>query len=250
MKAIILAAGKGKRLNSEITHIPKAMRTALGRPLIEYVLDTIGFIDINDIVIVVGFEKDQIINSLPDYSFAVQSEQLGTGHAALCAKDFFADYDGDILVIAGDTPLILRSTAEKLLEFHQENNNACTVLSCMGEKGLSLGRIMRDKNGNLSEIVENRDCTSEQLEICEYNTATYIFKSKLLFPALEKIMRNNQKHEVYLTDVPAVLLNEGEKVGAVTCEHEFEIFGVNTEADLYRVEGVLKSRLSTNSYKN
>ncbi len=239
MKAIILAAGKGKRLKSEETHIPKAMRTAAGRPLISYVLDTIGFIDKNDTVIVVGFEKEKIMEAFPDMSFAVQSEQLGTGHAALCAKEYFEDYDGDVLIIAGDTPLILRSTAEKLYRYHTENGNDCTILSCPGEKGLCLGRIVRDEKGNVSEIVEHRECTREQLEICEYNTATYIFNSKKLFPALEYIMEHNVKHEVYLTDVPELFLKDGYKVGAVMCDHDFEIFGVNTEEDLAKAEEVI-----------
>jgi len=240
MKAIILAAGKGKRLRSEITGIPKAMRLADGRPLISYVMNTIGFIDRRDIVIVVGFEKEKLMSAYPDMHFAIQDQQLGTGHAALCAKSYFEDYDGDVMIIAGDTPLILRSTAEKLLEFHKKEGNDCTVLSCPGEEGLCLGRIVRNEDGSLAAIVEHRECTPEQLKICEYNTATYIFNAKKLFPALEYILENNTKHEVYLTDVPEVFLKNGLKVGAMMCENDFEIFGVNTEEDLAKAESYIK----------
>jgi len=239
MKAIILAAGKGKRLRSEETHIPKAMRNALGRPLISYVFDTISSIDKKDTVIVVGFEKEKIMEAFPDMDYAIQNEQLGTGHAALCAEEYFKDYKGDVLIIAGDTPLILKSTADKLYRYHKENGNDCTILSCFGEKGLHLGRIVRNDKGEVTEIVEHRECTPEQLKICEYNTATYIFDSEKLFPALHKIMETNVKHEVYLTDVPALFLEKGYKVGAVMCEREFEIFGVNTEEDLKKAEEVL-----------
>jgi UDP-N-acetylglucosamine diphosphorylase/glucosamine-1-phosphate N-acetyltransferase len=242
MKAIVLAAGKGKRLLSEECHIPKGMRLVCGKPLLGYVTETINFIDKKDIHIVVGFEKEKIIEAFGDYNFAIQDKMLGTGHAVECAYPAFKDYDGELIVICGDTPLIRQSTILAMIEQHRKNNNACTVLSCMGEKGLALGRMVHDENGKLVGIVEHKDCTPEQLEICEYYAATYVFDAKAMFKALEKVGYNNKQGEKYLTDVPAILMSEGKNVNAYVSEHSEEILGVNSVEDLQLVESVLSAK--------
>lgn len=242
MKAIVLAAGKGKRLLSEECHIPKGMRLVCGKPLLGYVTETIGFISPEDVHIVVGFEKEKIIEAFEPkgYKFAVQDQMLGTGHAVECAYEAFKDYDGEVIVICGDTPLIERSTILAMVEQHRKNNNACTVLSCMGEKGLALGRMVHDSEGKLLGIVENKDCTPEQLEICEYNAATYVFNSKELFKALTKVGYNNKQGEKYLTDVPMIMLEEGLNVESYASKNSYEIMGVNTPEDLSHAEKLVK----------
>jgi len=242
MKAIVLAAGKGKRLLSEECHIPKGMRLVCGKPLLGYVTETIDFIDAKDIHIVVGFEKEKIIEAFKDrgYNFPVQDKMLGTGHAVECAYEGLKDYDGELVVICGDTPLIEKSTILAMIEQHRKNKNSCTILSCIGEKGLALGRMVHDENGKLTGIVEHKDCTPEQLEICEYNAATYIFDAKAMFRALEKVGYNNNQGEKYLTDVPMIMLQEGLNVESYASQNSYEILGVNTPEDLATAEKLVK----------
>jgi molybdopterin-guanine dinucleotide biosynthesis protein A len=134
MKALILAGGKGKRLGSDITHIPKVMRKANGKPLLGYVMEYTDFIDKKDKVILVGYEKEKVISAFPEYPFAVQEVQKGTGHAVMCAKECFEGYEGEVLVINGDMPLLRRESVLELIKAHKENGNLCTILSFV-EKG-------------------------------------------------------------------------------------------------------------------
>lgn len=242
MKALILAAGKGTRLNSAQTHIPKVLREACGKPLVEYVLGALPPLDPADIGLVVGFEKEKVIDLYQKrgYFFAVQTEQLGTGHAVLCAEEALSGYDGELLVLCGDMPLIRRDSIERLISVHREHNDACTLLTCVSEPGLALGRIVRDENGAFAAIVENKVATDEQKKICEYNAGVYVFACKKLFPILEEIVNDRKTGEAYLTDVPEKMLARGMRVTAISCREECEIFGVNTKEDLDLVEETLR----------
>ena len=241
MKAIILAAGKGTRLNSDKADLPKAMREVLSKPLIEYVFDTLSFIDKKDIHVIVKYKKEKIIERYPDLHYIEQGDDgYGTGYAVECAKEFFKDYDGELVVICGDTPLITKETIQNMIKLHREEKNACTILSCLGEKRLALGRMIRDENGKLLSITEAKDCTPEQFEnVCEYNAATYIFNSREMFEALSKVQNSKVTNEKYLTDVPSILLAEGKNVNAYVSENSNEILGVNSIEDLKLVEQVL-----------
>ena len=147
MKAIILAAGKGKRLLSEQHDMPKVMREALGKPLLRYVVENLSFIEKKeDIVIVAGYKKEKVFEAFADgYAFAVQDEQKGTGHAVNCAKDLFVDYDGPVLVCYGDMPMFKKSTYENLVKVHEEAGNDCTILTGVTDRKLAYGRIVRDE---------------------------------------------------------------------------------------------------------
>jgi bifunctional UDP-N-acetylglucosamine pyrophosphorylase/glucosamine-1-phosphate N-acetyltransferase/UDP-N-acetylglucosamine pyrophosphorylase len=235
MKTIILAAGKGSRLKSEETHTPKVLRKACGRPLLSYVISALPPHDDDDIYLVIGYEKEKVIKAFPRYHHVVQEELLGTGHAVLCAKEVLKDYDGELIEYSKNDA-DLEDSIDAMIEHHRKLANACTLLSCRLPKDTVLGRIMRDENGRFTEIVENAECTPEQKKIHEYNTATYIFDAKLLFPALDIIVKNSTKREIYLTDVPELLLKQGYKVDAIPCKYPYEIYGVNTEADLALVE--------------
>jgi len=241
MKAIILAAGKGTRLNSDKADLPKSMRLVLGRPIIDYVFDTLSFVDKKDLYVIVKYKKEKIIEAYPDLCYIEQGDDgYGTGYAVECAEEHFKDYDGELVVICGDTPLIRKDTIEAMIEMHKRENNACTILSCRGEKGLALGRMIRDENGKLVSITEAKDCTKEQFDnVNEYNAATYIFDSKELFKALSKVTNSKVTNEKYLTDVPAILMSEGKNVNAYVSEHAEEILGVNSVEDLQLVESVL-----------
>lgn len=244
MKAIILAAGKGTRFNSEQADIPKSMREILGRPIISYVLDSLSFINKDNIFAIVKFKKDKIMTAFPELKYIEQGDDgYGTGYAVECAKEHFENYDGDLVVICGDTPLISRETIENMIKLHHEENNSCTILSCVGEKKQMLGRMVRDDNGKLIAIVEAKDCTEEQFNtICEYNAATYIFNSKDLFEALDKVENSKVTNEKYLTDVPEIMMSMGKNVNAYVSQKSEEILGVNSPADLAVVEGYLTSK--------
>ena len=240
MKTVILAAGKGSRLHSELTHVPKVLRQACGRPLLSYVLSAIPPHADEDVVLVVGFEKEKVMEAFPQYHHAVQENQLGTGHAVFCTKNILGGYDGDILIMCGDTPLVRRESIDALLAYHKDNQNKCTLLSCNLPYDASLGRIMRDSEGHFTEIVENAECTDEQKKVHEYNAGIYVMDAKLLFPALDVIMETSTKKEIYLTDVPELLLKQGHRVEAIPCKFPYEIYGVNTEEDLALAEKTLK----------
>lgn len=243
MKAIVLGAGKGKRLMSEQFDLPKVMRQANGRGLITYVLDSIDFVEKKDTVIVVGYKKEAVIAALsPEYKFAVQEQMLGTGHAVMAAAKEFEGYDGDVLITYGDMPLFTKKTFENIAKIHKENGAACTLMTAIVDNPPPYGRIIRDADGNLVDMVETKDCTPEQLEVKELNVGVYVFNAKLLFENLKKLGNNNAQGEYYLTDMPKILMELGEKVATYTVEDNNEIYGVNTPEDLEFCENVLKNR--------
>ena len=232
MKAIVLAAGKGKRLQSEKFNAPKVLREAKGRALLSYVLDNINFIPQEDTVIVVGYMRDMVIeNTKGDYKFAVQEEQLGTGHAVASAREYFADYDGSVLVLYGDMPMLKKETYANMVKQHMENKADCTILTAVTESPLAYGRIIREED-KIVDIVEQKDCTPEQFNIKELNVGVYLFDSKALFENLSKLKNNNAQGEYYLTDVPKLFIAAGKKVEAYTIGDTCEIYGVNTVEDL------------------
>ena len=241
-KAIVLAAGKGTRLRTEGCDLPKVMRLAAGRPLLSYVLDGLSFIEKKDITIVVGYKKEEVMAGFPEYSFAVQEEQLGTGHAVKSAAVNFEGFDGAVLVCCGDMPLLTKDTYEAMAKAYAESDSACVILTGTSEEYLPYGRIVRDENNEFLMMVEEKDCTEEQKKIKELNSGVYIFNSQKLFAALEKIRNNNNQSEYYLTDVPVILKTEGEKVSLCCRELGYEIIGVNTVEQLQQVEEILYSR--------
>lgn len=208
MKAIILAAGKGKRLLSEKFNAPKVLREANGKPLLRYVVENLSFIDKKDIIIVAGYKKEMVFDAFQDgFTFAVQDEQLGTGHAVNCAKDAIGDYDGPVLVCYGDMPMFKKSTYENLIKLHNESGNDCTILTGITDRKLAYGRIVRDENGTFVGVVEDKDCTPEQKAINELNVGIYVFDAKKLFPCLTELKSNNAQGEYYLTDVPSIMID-------------------------------------------
>ena len=240
-KAIILAAGRGTRLQTEGVDAPKVMRMAAGKPLLGHVLDALSFLPREDIVLVVGYKKEQVLAAFPGYPWAVQTQQLGTGHAALCGLDALGDYDREVLICAGDAPLLRRETYEALLTEHQTAGNACTILTGTADiPSKGYGRVLRKKDGSFDTIVEDRDCTPEQAAVTELNSATYVFEAPALRQALARVENHNAQGEYYLTDAPAILQSMGQKVG-VCCRHlGMEILGVNTPQQLSLVETLLQ----------
>ena len=267
LRAVVLAAGKGTRLQTEDDDAPKVMRQARGKPLLRYVLDALSFMKEEDITIVVGYKKDEIIDRFQGYSFAVQAEQLGTGHAVMAASQALSSFEGSVLVCYGDMPVVRRDTYEALVEEHFARGNDCTILTGEAaavrgqpdavqgqpedvrgqpaadrgqpEADLPYGRVIRDSNGDFLCVVEDRDCTPEQRAIRELNSGVYVFRAQPLMEALKMLKNDNTQNEYYLTDVPAILREGGAAVGLLKRDLGDEMIGVNTLAQLAQVERIL-----------
>ena len=239
LKAVVLAAGKGKRLQTKDSDAPKVMREACGKPLLWHVLDALSFIPSKDIIIVVGYKKEEVIKRFGSYAYAVQHEQLGTGHAVMSAAEGLSGFRGDVLVCFGDMPAIRRGTYEALIDAHKRQGNDCTILTGESEIPLAYGRILRDGSGGFMHVVEEKDCTADQLGIKELNTGVFVFRSPLLLDALKLIKNDNAQGEYYLTDVPGVMKAGGAKIGVFKRDIGDEMLGVNTLEHLGMIEEIL-----------
>lgn len=245
MKAIVLAAGKGTRLQSEGSTLPKVMRLAASRPLLAHVLSALDFIPARDTVLVVGYGKELVTEAFPGYAFALQDRQLGTGHAAACAMESLEGFRGDLLICCGDMPLLRRETYRALAEAHRAQGNDCTILSGFSDIPLPYGRIVRDDEGRFTGLVEDKDCTPEQKQIGELNSGVYIFDADGLRTVLGSLKNDNAQGEYYLTDAPALMLEKGMKTGVVCRNLGMEIIGVNTAEQLAQVERILLAEMRT-----
>ena len=241
LKAVVLAAGKGTRLHSDDNDAPKVMREACGKPLLWYVLQAISFIDKKDIVLVVGYKKESVIERFSEYPYAIQTEQLGTGHAVMAAKDELTGYTGALLVCYGDMPAIKSDVYEQLMQTHLKEGNGCTLLSGESTLAQSFGRVERDESGNFLAIVEEKDCSPRQLKITELNTGVYVFNTVLLLDAFKELKNDNSQGEYYVTDVPAIMKKNGAKIGILKRNLGDDIIGVNTQEQLELVEKILSS---------
>jgi len=241
-KAVVLAAGKGTRLHTDEIDAPKVMREACGKPLLWYVLDSLAFIDKKDIILVVGYKKENVMDGFPEYPYAVQMEQLGTGHAVMAASEELENHDGALLVCYGDMPAIKREVYQQLLQTHFDEGNDCTLLTGESTLEMSFGRIVRDENGSFLRVVEEKDCTPEQLKITELNTGVYVFDTPLLLSALKELRNDNAQGEYYITDVPEIMREKKAKIGILKRNLGDDIIGVNTVEQLKMVEEILRKR--------
>jgi bifunctional N-acetylglucosamine-1-phosphate-uridyltransferase/glucosamine-1-phosphate-acetyltransferase GlmU-like protein len=239
LKALILAAGQGKRMMSGGDGAPKVMRLANGKPLLGYVLGALSFIPENDTIIVVGYKREQVKAAFPGYAFAVQEIQRGTGHAVIAAAPALTGFDGDLLICCGDMPLIKRETYAALIDAHRRENSVCTLLSGESDDYLPYGRVIRDENGDFSRIAEERDCGENELKTTELNAGVYIFNAQALLSVLSLLKTDNAQGEIYLTDAPALLKAAGGRVAVLKKRLGNEIIGVNTPEQLREVETLL-----------
>lgn len=245
--ALVLAAGQGKRIKSDL---PKVLHKVCGKEMVKHVIDSIRKAGIDDINVIVGKGAELVKERTSDrnVSYSLQEEQLGTGHAVKCSKDFLKDKKGVVAVFTGDTPLIRQSTVENLIEEHINNKNAATILTAMVDDPTGYGRIVREGNQVL-KIVEHKDCSLEELGIKEMNSGIYCFDIEMLVNALDKLNNNNEQGEYYLTDVIEILKSEGKKIGAVITEFE-ETIGVNSRVQLAEAEEILKNRINLMHMEN
>ncbi|MBR6223093.1 MAG: NTP transferase domain-containing protein [Lachnospiraceae bacterium] len=245
LKTVILAAGKGTRMESEL---PKVVHEAMGEMMVTHVINAAVAAGSKDICLVVGHQAELVKKKVEDrftelsLRFVEQTEQLGTGHAVKCAKDFIGD-EGDVMVLCGDTPLITAKTLKKLYDEHKKSGNGATVLTAVLPDATGYGRIIRDKDGFLEKIVEQKDATPEEAAVKEINSGMYVFNSNALSRALLMLNNDNAQGEYYLTDTLEIIKNEiGMKVGAVASDDLDDIKGVNTKAQLKEAEDIMKAR--------
>ena len=240
IKALVLAAGKGTRLRTEGVNLPKVMRLADGKPLLHYVLTALDFLPQEDVILVVGYQKEAVLEAYNQYPHAVQEVQNGTGHAVQCAAHLLENFDGHVLICCGDTPLMQRETFRSLVDIHLKEGNACTMLSAILDEGGNYGRVLREEDGSFKCIVEARDCTPEQAAVREVNVGAYLFRVPELLAALSQLKTDNAQGELYLTDCPAIIKAAGHRVGVCdTCSAQ-EMLGVNTVEQLQEVEDILR----------
>lgn len=246
MKAIVLAAGKGRRLVGQKSDMPKVMRPIGGKPMLCHVLDGLGFIPKKDIVIVAGYKKDMVISETGnEYSYVIQEPQLGTGHAVKCTKELLSFETGDALVCYGDMPLLSRGTFEGIIEAHKNSGADCTVLTAIAPNlKLDYGRIIRE-DGRFTGIIEYRDCDEAQKKINELNIGVYVIKIPVLFGAAELLTADNDQGEYLLTDIPKHLLKQGKRLEAYTIYNSNEIYGVNTPDELELCEEIFERKIES-----
>lgn len=240
-KVVILAAGQGTRM---ISKVPKVLHKVLDKTMIDYVIDTAFKVGCEDVCVVVGHQSAMVKAMIGSrVSFAVQKEQLGTGHAVMQAKDFIGT-EGNVLVLCGDTPLITAQTIKKLVEKHTQENNAVTVVSAMLDNPKGYGRIIRENN-SFSKIVEQKDTTEEENNIKEVNTGVYIFNCEKLMNSFSQLQNNNSQREYYLTDTLEIIKNSSDKVGIMMADDANEFLGVNSKLHLSQVTQIMKERINT-----
>lgn len=238
---VVLAAGEGKRMKSERS---KVVFKVSGKEMVNRVIDEATKAGVDKVCVVVGHKAEMVMEAVgTGVEFATQLEQKGTGHAVMQAKEFVKNSE-NVMILAGDTPLITAETLKNAMSFHLDNNYSCTVLTAVLDNPFGYGRIIRDECSNVSKIVEQKDATESEKAVCEINSGMYCFKSVELVDALDKLTNNNAQGEYYLTDTLAIMKNAGLKVGAFTVENAVEISGVNDRLQLAEAEKVMRRRIN------
>ncbi|HOH47163.1 MAG TPA: NTP transferase domain-containing protein [Candidatus Cloacimonadota bacterium] len=241
--AIVLAAGKGTRMKSSRAKVTFPLAD---KPMLQRVVDTAVKLDCSKIAVVVGFQKESVIACLEEderLEFVEQTEQLGTGHAVSICEPSFQDFDGDIIILCGDVPLLRAETIRELYSQHIGSGAVCTVLTAVLEDAGRYGRILRDQDGKVCGIVEYKDATEAQRAIGEFNTGIYVFNSRELFRVLKLTSNTNQQGEYYLTDCLGLFYKEGKTVSSVVLEDLMEVAGVNSQEQLAELEDVYLDRI-------
>ncbi len=242
-EVIILAGGYGKRMESDL---PKALVSLRGMPLIEHVLNSVKKSGVTDNpIVVVGQKREQVTAFLGDsVRYAVQEEQLGTGHAVICAINALREETKSVLVLYADHPYITAETVQRLVENRTQSNSTISLATVQlpnfegfNEVFTSFGRIVRDTKGTIIKIVEARDATDEEKNITEVNPAYFCFDKKWLIETLPKLKNDNAQREYYLTDLIGIAMSESKKISSISIEAK-EALGTNSKEDLTRAESL------------
>lgn len=246
--AVILAAGKGTRMKSNKS---KLVHKIYGKELVKRVVETAKKAEIEDVIAVVGYKKEQVQEVLGDtVKYAIQEEMLGTGHAVLQAENYLKNKNGKVVVLNGDAPIIRPETIKNLIQKSIDNKEYATLVTAIYDNPTGYGRIIRDIGGSVQEIVEEKDASEEQKQIQEINAGIYCFDIQELLKALKELKPDNAQGELYLTDIVKIMNKKGLKTGAITVKDNTEILGVNDRIQLEMLTKVLQKRINHEHMKN
>ena len=249
LAAVILAAGQGTRMK---TKLPKVLHPVVGKPMALYALETVGALDCNQIVLVVGHGAEQVCATISNLhppisnlQFVEQTEQRGTGHAVLQACDVLRGNSDAVFVSYADMPLMRVETLKKLTDSHASSRATITMLTLVSDDSMAFGRVLRDANNHVLGVVEERDATPEQLAIRELNCGVYCFDAAWLWDHVTQLKPNGKNNEYYLTDLVAMAVKENCALEAVVLRDASEMLGINTRAHLAQAEKIMRERINT-----
>jgi len=238
---LIMAAGKGTRMKSDLA---KVLHQINDRPMVHYVIDQAREVGSEKVILIIGHQKEDVQKACRNMNveFVFQEPQLGTGHAVMMAESFLKSYDGDVLVLSGDVPLLSTGTIRDLVCAHQQARAITTLLTSELDDPSGYGRVIRDSSGRVVKIVEQKDASAEELKVKEINVGIYMFRPQELVAALKQINNNNAQGEYYLPDVVKLYVQQGKKVVAQLAANFDETRGINTIQQLKEAETILKQR--------
>lgn len=249
VSAIVLAAGKGTRMKSDLI---KVLHPLAGIPMIYYVMDLLKSFSLDKIAIVVGYQSEKVKSALfewkktsnIEFDIILQEEQLGTGHAVLCTKKLFENYKGKIVILYGDVPLLKKETINEMIDKLNNNEDAVlAILTAILENPTGYGRILRNEKGEIKKIIEEKDASLEERKIKEINSGIYCVDKDFLFYALNKLDNKNVQGEYYLTDIVEIAVRENRKVVTIIAKNSNEVIGINDKFELERVTQFLNLQI-------
>lgn len=246
--AIVMAAGKGTRMKSKKS---KLVHKIYGKEIIKRAVENVKRAGIDQVITVVGYQKEQIQEVLGDcVGYAIQEEALGTGHAVIQASKLLEGKSGRVLVLNGDHPIMRPETLKNLVEESIKRQESATILTMVHDQMIPYGKVIHDEKGNVKEIVEHKDCNPEELQIKEVNLGMYCFDIEELLLAIQKIDNHNVQKEYYLTDVLKIMYDKGLKTGSIIVNDNAEVLGINDRMDLQILTKALQLRINTEHMKN
>lgn len=238
--AIVLAAGKGTRMKSQL---PKVLHPVCGKPMLKHILDKLIRLSVDEIVVVIGHRAEMVRNQIGNaFRYALQEQQLGTAHAVMICREQLADKTGTTLVLNGDTPLVKEDTIKKLREHHRETRAAATVLTMVLDDPTGYGRVIRDVTEFVERIVEHKDAAPEEKAIREVSTGIFCFDNQLLFAGLDHVKNDNAQGEYYLPDLIQILKAQKQRISAYRTNDPQEGMGINDPVQLAAVESILRKK--------
>ncbi len=242
LAAVILAAGKGTRMKSAL---PKVLHPICGQPMLYYPLEAARLAGFNQLKVVVGHRAEKVSQTFPDgdLSWIQQTDQLGTGHALMCAADSLRGYSGALLLLCGDVPLLQAETLKQLQNYHSQQQSVVTVLTAQMPNPSGYGRVIRDGE-QILQIVEEKDADEQQRQVTEINTGTYLFDANFVLSALKGLNKNNAQGEYYLTDVVAAAVAAGQKIRALCVDDPTEVMGINDRCQLAEAEVLMRWKIN------